>query len=164
MTVRVDVQLATDDSCVLSADSIGDWVRRALAAAEHQGDGEVSVRIVAAADIRALNRAYRGKDSATNVLSFPAGEIEGLPADTPLPLGDIIICCSVVDEEAQQQGKSREDHLGHIIVDGCLHLLGFDHEDDQDAATMEGLETRILSAYGITNPYVDSVREAHSET
>ena len=88
------------------------------------------MRIVDAAEIHALNSDYRGKDKPTNVLSFPAGDVAGLPADMPVPLGDVVICASVVREEAAAQGKALDDHWAHMLVHGTLHLLGYDHETD----------------------------------
>ncbi len=164
MTVQVEVQFATNEECALSSNEIVAWVRRSLELASHEGESEVSVRIVSAIEMQAINNEFRGKDSPTNVLSFPAGAIQGLPADSELPLGDLVICASIVNEEAEQQGKSKQDHWGHMIVHGCLHLLGFDHEQDEEAAAMEGLEVEILSAYGVTNPYVDSIKESPLET
>lgn len=164
MTAHVDVQFVADESCALSADEISDWVGRALAAADYSGAGDVSVRIVGSDEIQKLNHDFRGKDRATNVLSFPEGPIQGLPADAESPLGDIVICAAIVEQEARQQGKALRDHWGHMIVHGSLHLLGFDHVQDEDAELMEGLEIEILGAYGITNPYVDSVRESLQET
>jgi len=106
-----------------------------------------------------LNCEFRGQDKPTNVLSFPAGEIDGLPEDTEMPLGDIVVCAAVVTDEAAQQGKKTGDHWAHMMVHGTLHLLGFDHENDADAEQMEGLEIQILTDHGIANPYGESPRE-----
>jgi len=103
--------------------------------------------------MRGLNRDYRGKDKPTNVLSFPAGQVAGLPDAEPVPLGDIVVCADVVSDEAATQEKAPADHWAHMLVHGTLHLLGFDHEDETDAATMEALETRILAAGGVADPY-----------
>lgn len=108
--------------------------------------------------MRSLNCAFRGKDKPTNVLSFPAGDVAGLPADAPLPLGDIVICAGVVGAEAAAQGKTEDDHWAHMLVHGTLHLLGFDHETDAEAADMEALETRILGEHGIADPYGAAAR------
>jgi probable rRNA maturation factor len=164
MTVHVEVQFATDEEFSLSSDDIISWVQRSLESSNHGRDSEVSVRVVGAAEMQAINSEFRGQDKPTNVLSFSAGAIQGLPVDSDMPLGDLVICASIVNQEAEQQGKSKQDHWGHIIVHGSLHLLGFDHEQDEEAALMEGMEIEILSAYGITNPYVDSDRESPSET
>jgi len=111
------------------------------------------VRLVDTDEIRSLNREYRRKDKATNVLSFPAAAIEGLPTDVAQVLGDVVVCATVVNEEAAEQGKAIEDHWAHMLVHGTLHLLGYDHEADDDAAEMEGIETRILTENGLADPY-----------
>ena len=111
---------------------------------------ELSIRIVDIAEGRALNRDYRGKDYATNVLSFPAE----LPPGVSLPLiGDLAICAPVVAREAAEQGKDPRDHWAHMTVHGVLHLLGYDHIQDNEAEAMEALETRILAGLGIADPY-----------
>jgi len=153
MTVQVDVQYATDDDTAPEMPDVESWVARAVAASGCEATAEVSVRIVDAGEIHALNREYRGKDKPTNVLSFPAGEVEGLPEDVPRPLGDIVICADVVRDEAAAQGKATAAHWAHMLVHGTLHLLGFDHETDAGAAAMEALETRILSEHGLSDPY-----------
>lgn len=157
MTVQVDVQYATGDDTAPEMPDVESWVTSAVAASGNDATAEVSVRIVDVSEIHALNREYRGKDKPTNVLSFPAGEVEGLPADVPRLLGDIVICAEVVRGEAAEQGKATANHWAHMLVHGTLHLLGFDHETDSDAAEMEALETRILSAHGIPDPYGASV-------
>jgi probable rRNA maturation factor len=154
MTAQVDVYVAVDDASVPAADDIELWVDRAINAAQRPSGAEVSVRVVDAAEMRQLNGEFREQDKSTNVLSFPAGDIAGLPADA-MPLGDIVVCAAVVRDEAEEQGKALADHWAHMIVHGTLHLLGFDHVDDDDAAEMEGLEAQILITYGIANPYVD---------
>ena len=153
MNVRVDVSHATDDDSIPEAAHIADWVQRAVAAVCDTGDFEVSVRIVDADEIRALNKAYRGKDKPTNVLSFPAGQVDGLPARAPQLLGDIVVCAGVVRDEAAAQRKADADHWAHMLVHGTLHLLGFDHESHADAIEMEALEVSILAAHGLADPY-----------
>jgi probable rRNA maturation factor len=111
-------------------------------------DAEISVRLCDDDEIRALNLAWRNKDKATNVLSFPAP----LGDRGPL-LGDIVVAFEYVSEEARQAGRSLADHLAHMLVHGMLHLLGFDHENDGDAEKMENLERRILAKLGIDDPY-----------
>jgi len=152
------VQLACDEPGIPSQADIYDWVEIAVgqSARVPAHDVEVAVRIVDADEIRTLNKHYREQDKATNVLSFPAGKIEGLPNDARLLLGDVVICASVVAAEAMEQGKSLADHWGHILVHGTLHLLGFEHETDAAAAEMEGLETRILARRSVTDPYASS--------
>ena len=121
----------------------------ALAALEE--DAEVALRIVDETEGRELNRDYRGKDYATNVLSFPVE----LPPGVALPLiGDLAICAPVVLREAAEQGKLPRDHWAHLTTHGVLHLLGYDHIENGEAEAMEALETRILASLGIADPYV----------
>jgi probable rRNA maturation factor len=154
----VEVHIACDESCVPSAKEIENWVSRAVAASGRTlaSETEVSVRLVDIEEIRRLNRDYRQKDAATNVLSFPAGAINGLPADTAQALGDIVVCAAVISREAAEQIKPVENHWAHMLVHGTLHLLGYDHTTDTDAAEMESLEARILTDYGLTDPYLES--------
>jgi probable rRNA maturation factor len=159
MNVQVDVQQAAVESPALSSSDIATWVARVIDATGGSADVELSVRVVEAGEMQHLNSEFRGQDKPTNVLSFPAGEIAGLPADATAPLGDLVVCASVVRDEAAAQGKSLEDHWAHMIVHGTLHLLGFDHEDDDDAAEMESREIEILLTHGVANPYRESPRE-----
>jgi probable rRNA maturation factor len=151
----VDVQVACDDADIPSNADVHNWVESAVQTSGRlPGDEvEVAVRVVDADEIQALNKLYRGQDKPTNVLSFPAGEIDGLPAEAPRALGDVVICAPVVAAEADEQGKQLADHWGHMLVHGTLHLLGFDHETDAEAQEMEALETRILAAQNVTDPY-----------
>ncbi len=117
------------------------WARAALV-----GGAEVTIRLVEPDEGQALNKEYRGKDYATNVLSFPY--------DTePLVSGDLVICPSVVAGEAAEQNKTLEAHYAHLTVHGMLHLQGWDHEDDDDAQAMENKEREILAAMGYPDPY-----------
>ncbi|MBU6418040.1 MAG: rRNA maturation RNase YbeY, partial [Xanthomonadaceae bacterium] len=126
------------------------WTETALSAARHRKPAELSIRIVGAREGRVLNQRYRGKDYATNVLSFPAELPHGI--SSPL-LGDLVICAPVVAREAREQHKRVRDHYAHLTVHGTLHLLGFDHQNEPDARQMETLETRILATLGIADPY-----------
>ena len=164
MTAQVDIQIAVDDESVPGSDDIVIWVSRAMRAAGRGEDADVSVRVVNATEMQQLNSEFREQDKPTNVLSFPAGDIEGLPSDADLPLGDIVVCAEVVRSEAKEQGKTAEAHWAHMVVHGTLHLLGFDHESERDAATMEGLEVKILTDNGIANPYTQSLGESVFET
>jgi probable rRNA maturation factor len=152
-----DVVVDVDTACkgnTPEVDFIETWVRRAVAAARvDDRPAEVSVRIVNEDEIRNLNRDYRQRDYATNVLSFPAGDIEGLPEDAAAALGDVVICAAVVANEAAEQDKALDDHWAHMLVHGTLHLIGFDHETEVEAAAMEALEVSILAASGVANPY-----------
>ncbi len=154
--VRLDVSVsyATPRGGVPSALSFRKWVAAALASRIREAD--LAVRIVGADEGRALNRHYRGKDYATNVLSFPAEIAEGvkLPKGVKLPLlGDIVLCAPVVAREAREQKKPPNAHYAHLTVHGVLHLLGWDHQDDRDAECMEALEREILAGLGIPDPY-----------
>jgi len=133
-----------------SAVSFRRWVEAALHGATRRKPTELAIRIVDADEGRALNRDYRGKDYATNVLSFPAE----LPPGVALPLiGDLAICAPVVLREAGEQAKLPRDHWAHLTIHGVLHLLGYDHIEDGEAEAMEALETRILASLGIADPY-----------
>src|SRR5688572_7884435 len=127
------------------------WVAAALAGRIREAD--LAIRVVGTKEGRALNRHYRGKDYATNVLSFPAE----LPEGVRLPLlGDIVLCAPVIAREAREQGKPLLAHYAHLTVHGTLHLLGWNHEDPRDAECMEQLEREILAEMGIEDPYADA--------
>ena len=153
MTLRVEVQRADPDVAAPDDDFFEAWIARALEAAGQSLNVDVSVRIVDADEMRVLNRDYRDRDKPTNVLSFPAGPIEGLSEAEPLPIGDIVVCAGVVSAEAAEQSKPLPDHFAHMLVHATLHLLGFDHIEDEEAAAMEALEIRALAAHGIPDPY-----------
>ena len=154
----VDVQIACNDPGIPNDGEIRSWVELAVHSAGRglNGQIEVAVRIVGAEEIRTLNGQYRQQDNLTNVLSFPAGDSHGLPGGDVLLLGDVIVCASVVSAEAEAQGKEIADHWGHMLVHGTLHLLGFNHEADSDAAEMERLEARILAERGVADPYTST--------
>ena len=150
--VRLDVAVgyALPRAGLPSAVSFRKWVAAALAGRIREAD--LAIRIVDAREGRALNRHYRGKDYATNVLSFPAD----LPEGVKLPLlGDLVICAPVVAREAREQGKPAVAHYAHLTVHGVLHLLGWNHEDDKDAEAMEQLEREILAGLGLPDPYAE---------
>ncbi|GAB2491049.1 rRNA maturation RNase YbeY [Arenimonas alkanexedens] len=126
---------------------------RRWAAAAAQGRikrADLAIRLVDAKEGRALNRHYRGKDYATNVLSFPVELPEGV--NLPL-LGDLVICAPVVAKEALEQGKPLSAHYAHLTIHGVLHLLGLDHEDEREAEAMEQMEREILASLGLPDPY-----------
>ena len=125
------------------------WIRHALAE-----DAAITVRVVDGDEGRALNRDYRHKDYATNVLTFAYAEGEDMPMPDGLPLmGDLVLCRAVVEREAVEQGKPLAAHYAHLVVHGMLHLQGFDHEDDADAEVMEARERAILAELGYDDPY-----------
>lgn len=148
--LSLSVGYAAPRAGVPSSASFRLWAEAALRGAKRRKATELSIRIVDTQEGRALNRDYRGKDYATNVLSFPAE----LPPGVALPLiGDLAICAPVVAREAAEQGKAPRDHWAHMTVHGVLHLLGYDHMEDAEAEAMEALETRILAGLGIADPY-----------
>jgi probable rRNA maturation factor len=148
--VTLSVGYAVPRRGIPAAASFRVWVEAALRGAKRRKQAELAIRIVGLDEGRALNRDYRHKDYATNVLSFPTE----LPPGVQLPLiGDLAICAPVVAREAAEQGKRERDHWAHLTVHGVLHLLGYDHIEDADAETMEALETRILAGLGIADPY-----------
>jgi probable rRNA maturation factor len=119
---------------------------------------EVSVLLTDDAEVRRLNRDYRGQDKPTNVLSFPAEDDTGSAPDAgPRLLGDIALALETVEREADAQGKALSDHVTHLLVHGTLHLLGFDHDREAEAARMERLETAILGGLGVADPYGEPV-------
>lgn len=130
------------------------WMRLALGAG---AAGEVTLRIVDEPESAELNERYRGKAGPTNVLSFPVGELAaaGIEAgpDETWPLGDLVVCASVVAREAQVQHKTAAAHWAHIVIHGCLHLLGYDHEADAEAVVMEQRERELLAELGVDDPY-----------
>ncbi len=126
------------------------WAAAALAGVGRMRASELSIRLVDAREGRELNLRYRGKDYATNVLSFPVELPEGV--EVPL-IGDLVICAPVVAREAAEQGKPVRHHWAHLTVHGVLHLLGFDHIVEVEAEAMEALERRILATLGIPDPY-----------
>ena len=155
MAVIADVQVASDDPDIPPAADFETWIAAAVGQSGRapDRDAEVAVRVVDAEEIHTLNRLYRDKDTPTNVLSFPAGDIEGLPPGAPQLLGDVVICAAVVAAEAGEQGKAVADHWAHMVVHGMLHLQGYDHDRDDEAGAMEALETEILTRLGFPAPY-----------
>ena len=135
------VQYAVKPGNVPTRAQFKKWALAAL-----KEDAEVALRLVDEVEGRELNHDYRGKDYATNVLTFPLTE-------EPVLMGDIVLCHAVVEKEALEQGKPLEAHYAHLIVHGILHLQGYDHETDEEAAVMESLETQIITKLGYADPY-----------
>jgi metalloprotein, YbeY/UPF0054 family len=155
MSYYVDVQIACDNEQGLpSDDQLQAWFEHAIRRAKPQA--EVTIRIVDEGESQSLNRDYRGKDKPTNVLSFPFEAPPGVEIDL---LGDLIVCRQVVEQEAQQQGKTLMDHWAHMVVHGSLHLLGYDHIEDDEAEQMEALEREILATMGVSDPYANDFIE-----
>ncbi len=161
MPVEVQRKLIADDL----PDDPG-LMRWAEAAMDNRDAAAICIRIVDEAEGRALNLQWRGKDYATNVLSFPGSIPPGLPAGgLPTLTGDIVLCAPVVAREAAAQGKRPADHWAHLVVHGVLHLRGFDHTKAEQAAAMEQLEREILTGLGIDDPYCDQSQSAdHSQS
>ncbi|HEX9208350.1 MAG TPA: rRNA maturation RNase YbeY [Steroidobacteraceae bacterium] len=161
--LEIELQLATRRPWVPGAVTLRRWAlaahaagsaalpaqqRRIHAALEHAPT--LCVRVVGSAESRRLDRAYRGKDRPTNVLSFPASPEERVATGT---LGDLVICAPVVAREAREQRKALGAHWAHMVVHGTLHLLGYDHERPRQARAMEALEVEILAGLGFHDPY-----------
>ena len=149
-SIFVDLQIATENlEGVPTEEQIVQW---ATAAVQPEGDEvEMTVRIVDEAESHELNLTYRGKDRPTNVLSFPFE----CPDEVELPLlGDLVICRQVVEREAAEQEKPLMSHWAHMVVHGSLHLLGYDHIEDDEAEEMESLETQIMQGLGFDDPYL----------
>ncbi|MBO9488940.1 rRNA maturation RNase YbeY [Endozoicomonas sp. G2_1] len=148
MTITLDLQIASEAADLPAESDIQVWLDAALAS--YQRNFELTIRIVDNSESQSLNHQYRGKDKPTNVLSFPFEVPEGIELDL---LGDLVICAPVVKAEASEQKKPIIAHWAHMVVHGCLHLLGFDHITEEEALEMETLEIDILAKLGFNNPY-----------
>lgn len=126
------------------------WIEAIPEIRRRRGRTEINILVVDAKAGRLYNRRFRGRDYATNVLSFPH---EAMPGDRSGLLGDLVVCAPVVAREAREQRKAARDHYAHMTIHGVLHLLGHDHEDEVDAERMEALERRVLASLGIGDPY-----------
>jgi len=149
MAITLDLQIASTATELPSEAQFQQWLEAAIL--PFQQEAEVTVRIVDAAESQQLNNDYRAKDKPTNVLSFPFQCPPGIELTL---LGDLVICAPVVATEAAEQHKTNLAHWAHMVVHGSLHLLGFDHINDDDAQQMESEEVTILQQLGITNPYL----------
>ncbi len=156
MNLIMDMQLAEElddfSSFLPSEEQLTLWASTALQGRTEFDEPELTIRLVAEEESQELNHEYRGKDKPTNVLSFPFEA----PPEVPIELlGDLIICAQVVQDESIEQGKTAEAHWAHMVVHGCLHLLGYDHIKDDEAEIMEDLERQILATLGYPDPYLD---------
>lgn len=157
MTLELDIQRATDAPDQPSDEQLLCWASLAL---RECPDHELTIRLVDTAESQELNRDYRHKDAPTNVLSFPAD----LPPELNIPLlGDLVICVPVVNREATEQHKAQSAHWAHMVIHGCLHLLGYDHLEDEEAEVMESLERELLAELGIADPYLET-NEGYTST
>ncbi|KGF80583.1 rRNA maturation RNase YbeY [Telluria mixta] len=141
-----DTRLEAD----LTPELVERWVRGALL-----GPAELAIRFVDAEEGQTLNREYRGKDYATNVLTFAYNEGAEIADDEPTQ-ADIVLCTDVLQREADEQKKTVEEHAAHLVVHGVLHAQGFDHETDEEAEEMEQLERDIMEALGYPDPYAEN--------
>ncbi|GAB7219482.1 rRNA maturation RNase YbeY [Vibrio comitans] len=150
MAIYLDLQLAVeDDSQLPSEQDFQSWLDYTLT--QFQPESELTIRIVDTEESHQLNHDYRGKDKPTNVLSFPFEAPPGVEINL---LGDLVICKQVVEDEAVQQQKTLTAHWAHMVVHGSLHLLGYDHIQDEEAEEMESLETEIMQGLGFEDPYL----------
>ncbi len=148
MAISVDVIRDVESDSLPSDQDFSHWAN--LAAHGRSDGAELCIRLVDETESQTLNRDYRGKDKPTNVLSFPFEAPPGLPINI---LGDLAICASVVEREATEQNKPVQHHWAHMVIHGVLHLLGFDHINDEDAEIMEALEVKLLASLDIPDPY-----------
>lgn len=152
--IELDYQNACTDKQIPSEQQCLTWLQQFLP--EFQEVSELTIRIVDENESQALNHQYRGKEKPTNVLSFPSEVPAYITEEMDFPLlGDLVICAQVVNRESVEQNKSFEAHWAHMLLHGCLHLLGYDHIEDEEAQEMESLEIEILQKMGFTNPYND---------
>lgn len=146
--LELDIQRASTAAELPDDESFRRWAGLAL---QDRPGHELTIRLVDEEESQTLNREYRHKDYPTNVLSFPAD----LPPELNIPLlGDLVICAPVVAREAQEQEKPLQAHWAHMVIHGCLHLIGYDHMEDAQAEEMESLERQLLAQLGIADPYL----------
>ncbi|WP_339143704.1 rRNA maturation RNase YbeY [Pseudoalteromonas galatheae] len=150
MDLMLDLQLACEFDNLPSEAQFQLWAEHALT--QFREEAELTIRIADERESQELNSQYRGKDKPTNVLSFPFDAPPGI--ELPL-IGDLVICPQVVYQESIEQEKTFHDHFAHMVIHGCLHLLGFDHINEQDAVEMETIEKQILASLNIADPYRD---------
>ncbi|KGK01016.1 rRNA maturation RNase YbeY [Thalassotalea sp. ND16A] len=150
-TITVDLQIACDNKQLPTSEQFQLWAETALQ--PYEKSFELTIRVVEQSESQQLNHQYRGKDKSTNVLSFPFEVPEGIELDL---LGDLIVCADVVEFEAKDQNKEVFAHWAHMIIHGCLHLLGYDHITSDEADEMEAIEIRLLAELGHSDPYIAS--------
>lgn len=154
MTYQIDIENNSQCLTIPSADKCEAWIAAVLIN-QQIDEAEVSIYIVDEDESQELNSQYRGKEKPTNILSFPAD----IPEEVGVPLlGDLVICAPVIEREALEQQKSLDAHWAHILVHGSLHLLGYDHIEDDEAELMESLETNIITGLGFSAPYEDTTQ------
>jgi probable rRNA maturation factor len=155
-SVKVSVHCDSWNAACRDAEALAATAARAALAgiwSEANAPAILSVILTDDAEQRLLNRTYRGTDAPTNVLSFALADLAATPADAPVLLGDVVLAFATVEREAREQHKNLADHLAHLVVHGVLHLLGFDHQGEEEAAAMEAREVEILKSLGVPDPY-----------
>jgi probable rRNA maturation factor len=157
MSYYIDIQHACESPLPVTDDMLNYWAQLSLK--PYCDTAELTLRFVDAEEITHLNHHYRKKNQPTNVLAFPATYSNEVELDYPL-LGDVIICPSVLEEESKALNKPLTDHWAHIVIHGVLHLLGYDHIEEEDATVMQAIETQLLAQLGFDNPY-ESQREVN---
>ena len=150
MKLTLDIQRVSESQTIPTDEQFTLWASTALRA---EFDAvELTIRIVDVDEMTSLNKTYRKKEGPTNVLSFPFEQPDGITLEMPL-LGDVVVCADVVETEASSQHKTIEAHWAHLVIHGCLHLLGHDHIHQNEAEMMESLEIALLKELGFSNPY-----------
>ncbi len=161
LTLDLQNQTSAKEQWTPHSKTLQYWLQRTIdltpSNASATSDLEACIRLVSDVEIHNINKTFRNKDKATNILSFPASE--SIPESVyrqlqPIPLGDIVLCPDIINTEAQQQNKTIEAHWAHLSIHGLLHLLGYDHIVNSEAEEMELLEINILKSLGFSNPYI----------
>ncbi len=147
--IKITLQALTSNTFIPSRYFLQRWVNKALS--KQVGTNAVNIRLVSKKESAALNSTYRHKNGPTNILSFP---FEPPPGVSSAFLGDLVICAPLVNQQAKQQAKTPLTHWAHLVIHGCLHLIGYDHVHDKDATKMETLEIKLLEELGYENPYI----------
>ena len=147
--IKITLQALTSNTFIPSRYFLQRWVNKALS--KQVGTNAVNIRLVSKKESAALNSTYRHKNGPTNILSFP---FEPPPGVSSAFLGDLVICALLVNQQAKQQAKTPLTHWAHLVIHGCLHLIGYDHVHDKDATKMETLEIKLLEELGYENPYI----------
>lgn len=154
MSYKVAIQVVSKDEAIPTKQMLRDWAKAALS--PFVADAELTIRIVDESESAKLNSSYRNKSTPTNVLAFPFADAKELGLNL---LGDIVICAPVVVREAAAEHKETVAHFAHMVVHGCLHLLGYDHIEDSEALVMEKQESNILKQCGFPDPYAEATKD-----
>lgn len=146
--IKITLQTIASNTYIPSRYFLQRWVNKALS---KQVSNQINIRLVSKKESAELNSRYRHKKGPTNILSFP---FEPPPGISSAFLGDLVVCAALVNQQAKQQAKTRLAHWAHLIIHGCLHLIGYDHIHEKDANKMEALEIQLLKELGYENPYI----------